>query len=74
MTYMKMQYIPLDSAYLCPDCNSIGNNSGICPACACTALMSLACVLDRDVTVVEEERALTYTFPRAVEELSTMVA
>jgi hypothetical protein len=74
MTYLKMQYIPLDSAYLCPDCNSIGNNSGFCPACASSALMSLACVLDREEAAGVEEQSVAYTFPRAVAELSTMVA
>jgi RNA polymerase subunit RPABC4/transcription elongation factor Spt4 len=40
-------YIPLAHAYLCPNCNAIGNNARQCPACASEALMSLAVVLDR---------------------------
>jgi hypothetical protein len=74
MTYLMMQHFPLQSAYLCQDCNSIGNNSGACPACASTVLMSLACVLDREVVVAEEGRVLAYTFPSAVAGLSAKVA
>jgi hypothetical protein len=71
MTTLKMEYIPINSAYLCADCNSIGNNSQRCPACASTALMNLAGVLDREV---EEERILSFPYPRAVARLTTMVA
>jgi hypothetical protein len=60
MTYPMMQHIPLTSAYLCQDCNSIGNCSAQCPACASSVLLSLAGVLDRDLASVP---ALAYTFP-----------
>jgi hypothetical protein len=40
------QYFPLTSAYLCQDCNSIGNNSMRCLACASDVLMSLGGVLN----------------------------
>jgi hypothetical protein len=36
--------------------------------------MSIANVLDREVTEAEEGRALAYTFPSAVAELSAKVA
>jgi hypothetical protein len=42
-----MEHIPLTSAYLCPDCNSIGNCPAQCPACSCEVLLSLSVVLDR---------------------------
>jgi len=71
MTYLTMQHIPLKSAYLCPECDSIGNNSQSCPACASTALMSLASILDREV---ETERILTLAYPRSIAGLTTMVA
>lgn len=74
MTYLMMQHFPLKSAYLCQDCNSIGNNSGACPACASTVLMSLAGVLDRQVKVAEEGRVLAYTFPSAGAGLTAKVA
>jgi hypothetical protein len=74
MTYLMMQHFPLKSAYLCQDCDSIGNNSGKCPACASTVLMSVAGVLDREVMVAEEVRALAYTFPSAGTGLSAKVA
>lgn len=45
---MKMVHFPLASAYLCPDCNCIGNCPEQCPACASVVLMGLAGVLDRE--------------------------
>jgi ferredoxin len=59
-----MQHIPLQTAYLCQDCNSIGNCATQCPACASTVLMSLSSVLDR--APVQADAALTYAFPNAV--------
>jgi hypothetical protein len=47
MTLDVRQYIPLASAYLCQDCDSVGNSSMRCPACASEVLMGLAGVLDR---------------------------
>ena len=43
-----LQHIPLASAYLCQDCNSIGNCAMQCPACASEVLMSLSVVLNRE--------------------------
>jgi hypothetical protein len=40
-------YMPLNSAYLCQDCDSVGNSSIQCPACASQALMGLSSVFDR---------------------------
>ncbi len=48
MPLVTMQHIPLASAYLCQDCNCIGNNARQCPACASEVLMGLAGVLDRE--------------------------
>ena len=44
-----LQHIPLSSAYLCQDCNSIGNCARQCPACASEVLMNLSGVLNREV-------------------------
>jgi hypothetical protein len=41
------QYFPLAKAYLCQDCDSVGNNSMRCPACASQVLLGLAGVFDR---------------------------
>jgi hypothetical protein len=41
------QHIPLAKAYLCQDCDSIGNSAMRCPACASEVLMGLASVFDR---------------------------
>jgi len=59
MEFIQMQHIPLASAYLCPDCNSIGNCAGQCPACASLILLALANVLDRKA---EMDSVLPYTF------------
>jgi hypothetical protein len=45
--FISLQHIPLASAYLCPNCSSVGNSSKQCPACASPFLLSLAAVLDR---------------------------
>jgi len=47
MAFEARQYIPLTKAYLCQDCDAVGNNSMRCPACASEVLMGLAGVLDR---------------------------
>jgi hypothetical protein len=39
--------IPLSMAYLCQDCNAVGNCPDQCPACASYVLLVLANVLDR---------------------------
>lgn len=48
MKLTSMQHIPLASAYLCPNCGCVGNCSERCPACACSALLGLANILDRE--------------------------
>ena len=48
VTYATMQQIPLALAYLCQDCNCIGNSAKQCPACASVALLSLSGVLNRE--------------------------
>ena len=48
MTFVSMQHMPLSSAYLCQDCHCIGNCAEQCPACASSALMGLAGVLNRE--------------------------
>jgi len=47
-SYLMLQHFPLGSAYLCQDCNSIGNNANQCPACASEVLMNLSAVLNRN--------------------------
>jgi hypothetical protein len=54
MTLDAQQHIPLNEAYLCQDCDEIGNSSTQCPACASEVLFSLAGVFDRK----ENEEAL----------------
>lgn len=49
-----LQHIPLASAYLCQDCNCIGNCARKCPACASEVLMSLSGVLNRQVEPVKK--------------------
>ena len=73
MSYIAMQHIPLRSAFLCQDCNSVGNDGHHCPACASKALLSLECVLDRKA-VRSEKLELTYEFPMPSIALTAKVA
>ena len=57
MRLRKLLHIPLEAAYLCQDCNAIGNSSMHCPACASEVLLSLAVVLNR------QEEAATLESP-----------
>src|SRR5579862_2386674 len=55
-SYLMLQHFPLSNAYLCQDCNSIGNNANQCPACASEVLMSLSAVLNRsNDTMIESQ-------------------
>jgi hypothetical protein len=65
MTYPMMQHIPLKSAYLCQDCNCVGNCAEQCPACASAVLLNLAGVLDREV-LTESEFGMTFSFRKPV--------
>ena len=49
MSSMMMEYFPLKSAYLCQDCENVGNCATQCPACASAALLSLSSVVNREV-------------------------
>ena len=51
MTIDLQQSMPLTAAYLCQDCDSVGNSSMRCPACASEVLLGLAGVLDRKAEV-----------------------
>ena len=69
-SYLMLQHFPLSSAYLCQDCNSIGNNANQCPACASEVLMSLSAILNRDENIMAESQytslpTLTMTTTRA---------
>ena len=48
LKFVSMQHMPLTSAYLCQDCNCVGNSAMQCPACASTALLGLAAILNRE--------------------------
>ncbi len=54
MPLPMLQHIPLTSAYVCLDCNCVGNCSRQCPACASEVLMGLAGVLNREVEHVQQ--------------------
>ena len=73
MTYPTMQHIPLKSAYLCQDCNCIGNCAVQCPACASAVLLNLASVLDRDAATDEKALSQYAKYPPVVE-IHAMVA
>lgn len=67
-------HIPLTSAYLCQDCNSVGNCSTQCPACASTVLMNLSAVLNREVEAVVEELEYEYIPTRRLSALEEVAA
>ena len=72
MTAPMLQHIPLKSAYLCPDCNSIGNCAVRCPACASEVLLGLSAVLDREV--VAERKPIAQMPPITYTHYTAMVA
>lgn len=59
----KLSHFPLNRAYLCQDCNAVGNHPTHCPACASQALMGLAQVLDRVGGDGNSERAVVSRHP-----------
>ncbi len=58
MTLDARQYFPLNTAYLCQDCDCVGNNSMRCPACASEVLISLASVFARQEEIKAAEQKL----------------
>ena len=41
-------HLPLAGAYLCSNCNHVGNSSTVCPSCSdSTSLLNLSTILDR---------------------------
>jgi hypothetical protein len=76
MTYPMMQHIPLKSAFLCQDCNCIGNCAEQCPACASAVLLNLSSVLDREpeTVVLAETHSVPRFYPHSVAEFTAMVA
>ena len=55
MTSAKMNHIPLNSAYLCQDCEAVGNSAMQCPACASRVLLSLAGVFGRNEATAQTD-------------------
>jgi hypothetical protein len=55
MKFPSMQHMPLMGAYLCQDCNCIGNCAEQCPACASEALIGLASVLNREADAATQQ-------------------
>lgn len=55
MNVAELQHFPLKDAYLCQECQTIGNSACWCPNCAAssTYLLSLSKILNR----AEEKKA-----------------
>lgn len=51
-----MNVIPLASAFLCCDCDAVGDSSTVCPACAGSHLLALSRVLGRESSRKGSER------------------
>lgn len=60
--FAAMQHMPLSCAYLCEDCHSVGNCSERCPACASTALINLAGILNREPPMEEPRISYAHAF------------
>ena len=48
MTLCDYISLPLADAYLCINCDAVGNSAIRCPACASETLLPLASVLNRE--------------------------
>lgn len=48
MTLEDLEHFPLAKAFLCEDCQAVGNCATRCPACASEAVLGLAGVLDKE--------------------------
>jgi hypothetical protein len=59
MTKDISQHFPLTNAYLCQDCESIGNNAMHCPGCASDVLMPLEGVLNGPHLRIAKNRIFT---------------
>lgn len=66
MTFNLMQHMPLTCAYLCADCHCVGNCANHCPACASTALIGLAGVLNREENEETVATPISLARPAAV--------
>lgn len=73
MTSPMMQYIPLMSAYLCQDCDCVGNSANHCPACASTALLNLASVLNRN-EIDAEIQMVSFTYSSSAPSSTALAA
>jgi hypothetical protein len=65
MTFVGMQHMPLSNAYLCGDCNCVGNCAEQCPACASGSLMCLAGVLDREMPAEAQQVNIAHVHSRS---------
>jgi hypothetical protein len=65
---LEATFFPLSEAFLCSDCNFVGNCSTQCPACASSVLMSLNNVLG-DVHECGPAELSEYAVEKALYEL-----
>jgi hypothetical protein len=73
-SYLMLQHFPLSSAYLCQDCNSIGNNANQCPACASEVLMNLSTILNRDENLISSQYSSLPTLAAATSRAGSALA
>jgi hypothetical protein len=65
MTLNLMQHMPLTSAFLCADCHCVGNCASNCPACASSALIALAAILNREENEEHSPTPISFARPAA---------
>lgn len=58
MTMAEMVHMPLARAWLCGDCDSIGNCAEHCPACAEGSLVAMITLINRDPVAERQNTAL----------------
>jgi hypothetical protein len=66
MTINSMQHMPLTCAFLCADCHCVGNCASHCPACASSALIGLATILNRGENEEIPPSPIMFARPAAV--------
>jgi hypothetical protein len=56
---IQTQHFPLSKAYLCENCQCVGNRSESCACCGSRSILSLGSILNREtVSEYDEERVL----------------
>lgn len=64
----ELHYFQLKAAFLCLDCDCVGNSACYCPVCCSTSLLSLAKLLNRAQEIAQDATPSDSLAPRSVQE------